>query len=100
MKDTIGRAVSLGLGLAVAGKEQVEKTIDELVRRGELSQAESGSLSDELVRKGEEARDRLEAIVKKRVREMVGDAGWATRTQLEQLESRIAALEERLDSRG
>ncbi|XID94728.1 phasin family protein [Paenibacillaceae bacterium WGS1546] len=100
MKDTIGRALSLGLGLAVAGKEQIEKTIDELVRKGEMSRAESGSLSEELVRKGEEARERMEAFVKKRVRETIEEAGCATREDVAALEGRIAALEARLESRS
>jgi len=34
MKDTFDRAVHLGFGLAATGKEQIERTIDELVKKG------------------------------------------------------------------
>ena len=35
MREYDQKAFSLGLGLAVAGKEQIEKTIDELVKKGD-----------------------------------------------------------------
>ncbi len=96
MKDTIGKAIFLGLGLAVAGKEQVERTIEELVKKGELSKAESGSLTEELVRKGEEAKLRVEELVRARVQALMGDDALATKADIERLEQRLEALERRL----
>ena len=37
MKDTMDKLLKLGLGLVAAGKEQIEKTVEELVEQGELS---------------------------------------------------------------
>ncbi|MFC4597699.1 phasin family protein [Cohnella hongkongensis] len=96
MKDTIGKALSLGLGLAVAGKEQVEKTIEELVKKGELSKAESGSLAEELVRKGEEAKSRMEELVRARIQALLGDGTLATKEDVARLEQRLTVLEQRL----
>jgi len=98
MKDTFGKAISLGLGLAVAGKEQVERTMDELVKKGELNKAESGSLTEELVRKGEEAKARMEELVRSRVQALLGEGNWATKEDIERLEQRISALERRTDA--
>ncbi len=96
MKDTIGKAIALGLGLAVAGKEQVERTIEELVKKGELSRAESGSLAEELVRKGEEAKSRIEEMVRSRVSALLGEGALATKEDIERLERRMDELERRL----
>ncbi|MFB9274319.1 phasin family protein [Cohnella cellulosilytica] len=96
MKDTIGKAIALGLGLAVAGKEQVERTIDELVKKGELSRAESGSLTEELVRKGEEAKSRVEEMVRARVYALLGEGTLATKEDIERLKARVSELEQRL----
>jgi len=98
MKDTFDRAIYLGLGLAVAGKEQVEKTIDELVKKGEMTRADSGKWREELVRKGEEARERAEDIVRDRVNAMLGDKRIATADDLYRIERRIDELERRLDA--
>ncbi|WP_372632491.1 phasin family protein [Cohnella sp.] len=96
MKDAIGKAMSLGLGLVVAGKEQVERTIEELVKKGELSRTESGSLTEELVRKGEEARGRVEELVRTRIHALLGDGTLATKEDIERLEQRLSDLEQRM----
>ncbi|MBP1996986.1 phasin family protein [Paenibacillus eucommiae] len=93
MKETIGKAISLGLGLAVAGKEQVEKTIEELVKKGEVSKAESKGLVDELVQKGEKTRQHLEEMVRERMHALLGDGKLATKEDIARLESRLDALE-------
>lgn len=94
MNETIGKAISLGLGLAVAGKEQVEKTIEEWVKKGEMSKSESMSLMDELVRKGEETRQRVEAMVRERVHAILGENNLATKEDIERIERRLNVLEQ------
>lgn len=93
MKDLIHRAVSLGLGLAVASKEQVEKAVDELVKKGEVSRAESAQFIEDLLNKGSEAKQKLEDLVKDRVQSALRERSLATRDDIERLEQRIAALE-------
>ncbi|QJD83055.1 phasin family protein [Cohnella herbarum] len=95
MRDTIEKAFSLGLGLAVAGKEQIEKTIDELVKKGEMSKTESRTLVNDLVGKGEEMRKRIEVVVKERVQAIVGDGRLATKEDIERIEQRLTILEQR-----
>ncbi|MFS0728081.1 phasin family protein [Paenibacillus sp. 1P07SE] len=98
MRDTLGRALSLGFGLAMAGKEQVEKTIEELVRKGEVSRAESKDLVDDLVKRGDEVRDQIEAAVRVRTQEMLREGGIATREEMARLELRIEQLEAKLNN--
>ncbi|WP_337100637.1 phasin family protein [Paenibacillus sp. YIM B09110] len=87
MKDTIEKMFSLGLGVVVAGKEQVEKTVEELVKKGEVNRAESKELIDRLVKKGEEARQQMETAT--------ADRQWATREDIERIHERLDALERR-----
>lgn len=93
MKETIGKAVSLALGVIAAGKEQIEKTVQELVKKGEIAQAESRALADELVTKGEEIRQRIESLVRERVNAVLKETGLATREDIERIERRLDALE-------
>jgi polyhydroxyalkanoate synthesis regulator phasin len=89
----IHRAVSLGLGLAVASKEQIEKAVDELVKKGEVSRAESSEFIEELLSKGSEAKQKMEDMVRERVQTILGEQGVATKEDIERLERRLAALE-------
>lgn len=94
MKDLFGRAVSFGLGFAVTSKEQVEKLAEEWVRKGEITKAESSVYVDELLKKGEETRNKIEEMIRERVQSIIGEK-YVTREQYEQLEQRVAALEQK-----
>jgi polyhydroxyalkanoate synthesis regulator phasin len=96
MKDLINKTVSLGLGMMIAGKEQVEKLADEWVKKGEMSREESFAFLNELLRKGEEAQRRLETMVQERVQAVIGDKKWATQADMERLERRLDELMSRL----
>ncbi|WP_341279268.1 hypothetical protein [Paenibacillus sp. FSL H8-0537] len=98
MKDTISKAMSLAMGIAVTGKEQVEKTIDELVQKGQVSKEESKTLTDTLVKKGEELREQIEAMAQERVRAILSEGKIATREDIERLEKRLDALEQKEQS--
>ncbi|GKU81600.1 phasin family protein [Niallia sp. NCCP-28] len=93
MKNTIGKALSLGLGLAIAGKEQVEKTVEELVKKGEVTKGESKELIEHLLRKGEEMKGQMEAIAREKVSAVFTEKGIATVEDMKRLEERIEALE-------
>lgn len=92
MKDMIDRAISLGMGLAVASKEQVEKLVDELVKKGEMSRNESSAFVDEMVKKGEEARHNVEALIQERIQQALGERNLATKEDIARLENRIEEL--------
>lgn len=95
--SVINKAVSLGLGLAVAGKEQAEKLVDELVKKGEMSREESFAFVDDVMKKGAEAQRKLASLVQDRV-EAIGERAWATKEDIERLEQRLDALIARLDA--
>lgn len=93
MRDMLHRAVSLGLGLAVASKEQLEKTVEELVKKGEVSKAESSEFLEELLNKGSEAKARMDQTINDKVQSILKDRGIASQDEVKALERRIAVLE-------
>lgn len=97
MKDWINKAVSLGLGAAIATKEQAEKFVDELVKKGEVNQSESKQLVDDLIRKGQELQASIDARIKSYVRSALQDANLTTRDEYISLKERIAELERRVE---
>lgn len=95
MKETFEKAISLGLGIVLAGKEQIEKSVEELVKKGEVHRAESQGLVNELVKNGEEMRQRVETMARERVNAILGERAWATREDIARIEQRLEALERR-----
>lgn len=92
MKDLIGKMVSIGFGLAEITKEQAEKLVDELVKRGEMSRADSAGFVNELMKKAEDARQRMKDSVRDSVRSVVAELKLATKDDIERLERKLDAL--------
>lgn len=96
MRDFLDRAVSLGLGFAMASKEQAEKFVDELIKKGELNKAESKQYVDELVRKGQEAQSALEEKVRGYMQKAVHEMNLVTKEDYLSLKQRVVELERRV----
>ncbi len=47
MRDTFKKGITLGLGLAASSKEQAEKVMEELMKKGEISKEESDDFLNE-----------------------------------------------------
>lgn len=93
VKDTVDRMINLGLGLVMAGKDQIEKAVHDLVERGEVSRQESQALVATLIDKGEDTKLQLEQLVKERIDSILQQTSFATKDDIAQLEKRIAELE-------
>jgi polyhydroxyalkanoate synthesis regulator phasin len=98
MKTTIEKALMLGLGLAAEGKEQIEKTVEELVEKGEVGRNEARSMVEKLIHRGENSRQQLEQLVQRRVQAALLDQKLVTEDRVAQLELRIQKLEHKADS--
>ena len=95
--DLFKQIFTLGLGAAIITKEQIEKTVEGLVAKGEISRNESKELINQWSEKGEQAKQELDNIVKTRVNQVFSSLNLATKEDLQDLERRIAALEKKKD---
>ncbi|GAA4847937.1 ATP synthase subunit B [Paenibacillus vulneris] len=96
MRELFEKAVALGLGLAVASKEQAEKFVEEMVKKGEVNKAESQKYVDDLIRKGKEAQSSLEEKIRSTVRQVLHEANLTTKDDYVRLTQRIGELERRV----
>ncbi len=93
MKDILQKAWLFGLGVFDFTREKVETVVDEMVRRGEISQQESPEAVKELLGRAQEAQAALVEKVKELVNKALAEARPAKAADLEALEQRVAALE-------
>lgn len=96
MKDVLKKGITLGLGLAMMGKEQVEKVVDELVSKGEVPVSESKNLVNEIMSKGEMQQQAFEEKLREKIKGEISHLNVATKTDIRQLEERIKNLENRM----
>lgn len=91
--DLLKQVFSLGLGAAITTKEQIEKTVETLVKKGEVSKEESKELINQWVEKGEQAKQDLDDIVKTRINQALISLNLVTKDEFNELERRIRLLE-------
>ncbi|CAM3351342.1 MULTISPECIES: phasin family protein [Saccharibacillus] len=96
MSDLFKKALSLGIGLTVASKEKVEKTVEELVKKGEIAPSESKAVVNKLIERGEEERSTIKNMVQDQVRRVLQELDVPSGSDVVSLEQRIAVLEQRV----
>jgi polyhydroxyalkanoate synthesis regulator phasin len=94
MKDILQKAWYFGLGVFDFTREKVESLVQEMVRRGEITQQESPEAVKQLLNKAQEAQAALVDKIKELVNKAITEARPAKAADLEALEKRVAALEE------
>lgn len=98
MKDLLKKGLTLGLGLAIVSKEQVEKVVDDLVKKGEVSKEESKELIDELRQKGENGEQEIKRVVREQLEKVLKELNIPTKKEIERLQERINELEQKIMS--
>ena len=99
MKELLHKAWLFGAGVFDFTKDKVEALVQEMVRRGEITQQESSEAVKQLLAKAQEAQQALVAKVKELTKSAIDEIKVAKASDLEALEARVAALEEALKER-
>ncbi|HBW34007.1 phasin family protein [Desulfosporosinus sp. BICA1-9] len=95
MKDLIKKGFALSLGLVLLSREQVEKSVTQLVNKGEVPASEAKELVNELIEKGEEQQRLLEDKIREQIKKLLIEINIASKEDLQQLEQRLQKLEQR-----
>jgi polyhydroxyalkanoate synthesis regulator phasin len=93
MDQLFKKALSLGVGITITGKEKVEQYVEEMVKKGEVAPGESRELVARLMQKGEEERLALKSIIRDQIQQLLIEMNMATKGDIQRIEERIARLE-------
>jgi len=99
MKDLLHKAWLFGAGVFDFTKDKVEALVQEMVRRGEITQQEGPEAVRQLLAKAQEAQQAMVAKVKDLTKGALDEIKVAKASELEALAARVAALEEALKKR-
>lgn len=93
MFDMLKKMILFGAGLASMTREKLEKFIDEMVKKGEISEKEGRELVDELIARSRKAREDFEAKVSQTVARTLEKLNIPQRSEIDRLWARIEELE-------
>lgn len=94
--DFLKRSLAFGLGAAIFSAEKIKQLAEEMVSRGEMTSEEARKFVDDMTKRAEEEKRAIQEWIQQQVSKMIKQAGAAELARVEELEKRVAALEERL----
>lgn len=100
MLELLKKTYLMGLGLTTVTREKLEEIVDELIKRGEIAEQDRTHVLQDLLDKAREQQQRLGQTIRENVRKVVQELGLPTRTQFQELERRVKALEDKLGVSG
>lgn len=101
MLATARRVLLAGIGAISLAQEEVEEFVAKLVERGEIAEKDGRKLVKDVMekrrRKAEEMRSEAENGLEKRVEELLARMNVATRSDIEALSTKVAALTKKVE---
>jgi polyhydroxyalkanoate synthesis regulator phasin len=92
MLDLMKKGMLAGIGLALKTWDEVEKMVQEVQEKGEMTEAEGRKFLDEIQKKYEEAQGKLEKRVEQTVKEFLKKTQIVTSDELKELKKEIREL--------
>ncbi|MHA6250629.1 phasin family protein [Oceanobacillus sp. CAU 1775] len=99
MSDILRKGFLLGLGAAISGKEKLEKKLNELVDKNEISQEQAKEVMNNFIEKGELKQEEWSAKQMEQTRKTAEDLGLATKEDIASLQAQIMELEIKLNNK-
>ena len=97
MLEMLKKGFFMGLGLALMTKEKAEGVINELIKKGEISEKEGKEFVEILMKKSEEAQQELQKKVEVFVQEALRKLDLPSKEEIKEITQRLEAIEKRLE---
>ncbi|MGI6435781.1 MAG: phasin family protein [Syntrophomonadaceae bacterium] len=85
-----------GLGALSLTRDKAEKIMNEMVDKGEINKDEAKQFVDDAIKRGTEEKEELRKMIKQEYEEIKSQLSFVSKKDLEALEARIKALEDRI----
>jgi len=93
MFDYIRKMTLAGAGLAIITTEKIQEMMDDLVKKGEMTEKEAREAVNEYVEKSKQAKRDLEEKVEQMITGLLNRMNIPTRKEIEEIKERLARLE-------
>jgi polyhydroxyalkanoate synthesis regulator phasin len=93
MEEALKKLVYAGVGLAAQATEKFEVAVNDLVKKGKLSDKEGKKIVDDFFKKTEKKKEEFESKFKSTTEEVVAKFNFAKQADLDELSKKVAKLE-------
>ncbi|HSR11868.1 MAG TPA: hypothetical protein VLS90_10530, partial [Thermodesulfobacteriota bacterium] len=89
MMDFVKKAIFIGAGLAAMTAEKIEESVEEFVKKGELSEKQGRELVQELLDRSSKIRKEMGERVDRLIQESLNRLNLPSRKEVDELKARI-----------
>ena len=100
MLDYIRKMTLAGAGLAIMTTEKIQEIMEELVKKGEMTEKEAREAVSEFVEKSKQAKKDLENKMEQMATGLLNRMNVPTRKVIEEIKERLTRLEESGKAKG
>jgi polyhydroxyalkanoate synthesis regulator phasin len=100
MLDYIRKMTLAGAGLAIMTTEKIQEIMEELVKKGEMTEKEAREAVSEFVEKSKQAKKDLEDKMEQMATGLLNRMNVPTRKEIEEIKERLTRLEKSGKSKG
>ena len=93
MLDFVRKAIYIGAGLASMTADRIQEAVDEIVKKGELSEKQGRDLVEELFEKSDKTRKEMSERVERFTQDALEKLKIPSRREMDELKGRIDQLE-------
>ena len=93
MLDFIKKAIFIGAGLASLTADKIEEAVEEIVKKGEITEKQGRDLLQELLEKSGKARKEMTERMDRLIQEKLQKLNVPTRNEVDELKGRVEQLE-------
>lgn len=97
MEGLFKKFIYTGVGLVTLTAERLQKSVDELVSKGKLSEEEGRKVVDDLMTETESKREEFESRIRSIVEKVMNRIDYPSHKEIQDLRARIEVLETKLD---
>jgi len=96
MEGLIEKIILAGLGVLSVTKENTEKIVEELVKKGTIAKEEQPDLVRELLKKGNTIRKEIEDIIEKSITDILDKMNIPTKSDINTIMERIEKIDKKI----
>jgi polyhydroxyalkanoate synthesis regulator phasin len=93
MLDFVKKAIYIGAGLASMTAEKIQEAVDEIVKKGEISEKQGRELVEELFERSSKTRKEMSEWIERIIQDTLDKLKLPTRREIDELRARIDQLE-------
>ncbi len=97
MKKLLEDILFTGLGTLVVTKEKAEEIVEKMINQGDVTREEGKELLDRFIERTEAETSKISDNFIKNIKKRLSKAGFVTREELDELNSRLDKLEKQIE---